>query len=256
MVDSPHSPLPGERPGSFSKVISHIGSFTRLRGGSEYPYRIRLTRGDPKPIRVFLQDGSNGLNLLQGNWTLGNLAMESALMYARYDYRFEMGTGGHDLAHAGTIFLIPCDGSGVTILASSVPLETSRHFIIVGEWHVVTNILAPSTTLSSPSASAMANCMQRLSMKPMARSTCAQLPSKTAFYATSTRDHRHNSAGRRDSTEEIETWLKVHDDSLTGALSGDINSEIDFSVTGRRAAGRSGRKNRERIKTSAPNGPR
>jgi hypothetical protein len=42
---------------------------------------------------------------------------------------------------------------------------------------------------------------------------------------------------QKDSTEEIETWLKVHDDSLTGALSGGIDSEIDFSVTGRRAAG-------------------
>ncbi len=25
-------------------------------------------------------------------------------MYARYDFRFEMGTGGHDLRHGGAIF--------------------------------------------------------------------------------------------------------------------------------------------------------
>ncbi|MFL2528110.1 MAG: alpha/beta hydrolase [Candidatus Azotimanducaceae bacterium] len=93
-----------ERPDSFSKVISHIGSYTRLRGGSEYPYLIRQTRGNQKPIRIFLQDGSNDLNITQGNWTLANLSMASALMFARYDYRLEMGTGGHDLGHGGAIF--------------------------------------------------------------------------------------------------------------------------------------------------------
>ena len=92
-----------QRPDLFSKVVSHIGSFTRLRQGSEYPYLIRNTRGDPKPIRVFLQDGSNDINITEGNWTLANLSMASALMYARYDYRFELGTGGHDLEHGGAI---------------------------------------------------------------------------------------------------------------------------------------------------------
>lgn len=92
------------RPDAFSKVVSHIGSYVRLRGGSEYPYRIRKTRSAPKPIRVFLQDGMNDLNLEEGNWTLANLSMASSLMYARYDYRFEMGTGGHTLQHGGAIF--------------------------------------------------------------------------------------------------------------------------------------------------------
>ncbi len=32
-----------ERYDAFSKAISHIGSYTRLRGGSEYPYLIRGT---------------------------------------------------------------------------------------------------------------------------------------------------------------------------------------------------------------------
>lgn len=93
-----------QRPDAFSKVVSHIGSFTRLRGGSEYPFLIRKTRGNPKPIRVFLQDGENDLDLAEGNWTLANLCMESALRYARYDYRFELGKGGHDLNHGGAIF--------------------------------------------------------------------------------------------------------------------------------------------------------
>ena len=40
---------------------------------------IRQTRDNPKPIRVFLQDGENDINLAEGNWTLANLQMDSAL---------------------------------------------------------------------------------------------------------------------------------------------------------------------------------
>jgi enterochelin esterase-like enzyme len=127
-----------ERPDAFSKVISHIGSYTRLRGGSEYPYLIRETRGNPKPIRVFLQDGENDLNLWAGNWTLANLSMESALMFARYDYRFEMGTGGHSLRHGGAIFpdtlrWIWRDYPGVT----TQPGDPGE---VAGVWDVVTNV--------------------------------------------------------------------------------------------------------------------
>ena len=63
-----------QRPDAFSKVISHIGSYTRLRGGSEYPFLIRTTRGRPKPIRVFLQDGANDIDITEGNWTLATSA--------------------------------------------------------------------------------------------------------------------------------------------------------------------------------------
>src|SRR5262245_3410310 len=45
-----------ERPDLFSKVLSHVGSFTNIRGGDVYPGKIRKTA--KKPIRVFLQDGS------------------------------------------------------------------------------------------------------------------------------------------------------------------------------------------------------
>ena len=126
------------RPDAFSKVISHIGSYTRLRGGSEYPYLIRQTRGNPKPIRVFLQDGMNDINIFEGNWTLANIAMESALMFARYDYRFEMGTGGHTLEHGGAIFpdtlrWIWRDYPGV----KEQPVDIGD---VTGEWDVVTNV--------------------------------------------------------------------------------------------------------------------
>ena len=65
-----------ERPGQFRKVLSTIGSFTNIRGGHNYPALIRKT--ERKPIRVFLQDGSNDLNNLFGDWPLANQSMASA----------------------------------------------------------------------------------------------------------------------------------------------------------------------------------
>ena len=49
-----------ERPDLFRKGLSHIGSFTNIRGGHAYPSLVRKT--ERKPIRVFLQDGSNDLD--------------------------------------------------------------------------------------------------------------------------------------------------------------------------------------------------
>ncbi len=91
-----------ERPDSFGKVISHIGSFTNIRGGHVYPALIRKT--EPKPIRVFLQDGENDLDNLHGNWPLANQQMAAAFEYAGYDYQFVMGTGKHSGRHGGAIF--------------------------------------------------------------------------------------------------------------------------------------------------------
>lgn len=90
-----------ERPDYFSKVISHIGSFTNIRGGHVYPNLIRKT--ERKPIRVFLQDGSNDLNNLHGNWPLANMQMASALEFMKYDSKFVMGTGGHGMQHGAAI---------------------------------------------------------------------------------------------------------------------------------------------------------
>jgi enterochelin esterase family protein len=89
------------RPDAFSKVLSHVGSFTNIRGGHVYPAMIRKT--EKKPIRVFLQDGSGDLDNLHGNWPLANQDMAAALKLAKYDYRFEFGDGGHNGNHGGAI---------------------------------------------------------------------------------------------------------------------------------------------------------
>jgi enterochelin esterase family protein len=90
-----------QRPDLFGKVLSHVGSFTNIRGGDVYPGVIRKT--PRKPIRVFLQDGDRDLDNAHGSWPLGNLQMEAALKFAKYDYRFVMGDGAHNGKHGGAI---------------------------------------------------------------------------------------------------------------------------------------------------------
>ncbi len=90
-----------ERPDLFRRVYSTIGTFVGLRGGNNYPILIRKT--EPKPIRVFLQDGSNDQNIYGGNWYVANLDMLSALEFAGYDVNHEWGDGGHSGKHGGAI---------------------------------------------------------------------------------------------------------------------------------------------------------
>lgn len=90
-----------ERPDAFRRVLSHVGSFTNIRGGHAYPFLLRKT--DNKPIRVLLQDGKGDLDNAHGNWWLSNLQMEAALKYKKYDYQFVGGEGGHNGKHGGAI---------------------------------------------------------------------------------------------------------------------------------------------------------
>ena len=88
-------------PEAFRRVLSFIGSFADLRGGDIYPALIRKT--EPKPLRVFLQDGSHDLNLFAGDWWLANQTMASALTYAGYDVKFVTGDKDHDMIQGGAI---------------------------------------------------------------------------------------------------------------------------------------------------------
>jgi enterochelin esterase family protein len=93
-----------QRPDAFRKVLSHVGSFAFAEdsgSGHSYPWLIR--RNPPKPIRVFLQAGSNDLDRDWGSWPLANLEMASALQFAGYDYKLEFGDGAHDHIHGGAI---------------------------------------------------------------------------------------------------------------------------------------------------------
>ncbi len=91
-----------QRPDAFSRVFSAIGTYVGLRGGNEYPTLVRQT--EPKPIRVFLQDGSNDQNAYGGNWFLANQEMFSALEYSGYEVEHAWGDGRHTAKHATAIF--------------------------------------------------------------------------------------------------------------------------------------------------------
>jgi len=91
-----------ERPDQFSKVLSHVGSFTNIRGGHNYEALIRKTK-PVKTIKVFLQDGSNDLDNMHGNWPLANQQMAAALKFSKYDYKFVYGEGVHSGIHGGSI---------------------------------------------------------------------------------------------------------------------------------------------------------
>ncbi len=115
-----------ERPDAFRKVVSYIGSFTGIAyrpaekdrplqpGGDLYPTLIR--KNAIRPLRIFLQDGSNDLDNNHGNWFLANQQMLSALLWAnrnadekktpgpRYAVNHVWGDGGHNGKHGGAIF--------------------------------------------------------------------------------------------------------------------------------------------------------
>ena len=91
-----------ERPDAFSRVFSSIGTFVDLRGGMRYPALIR--KFEPKPIRIYLQDGSNDLNIYGGDWWMANQTMERAFIFAGYEVEHAWGDGGHTGKHATLIF--------------------------------------------------------------------------------------------------------------------------------------------------------
>lgn len=98
--------LAWQRPNSFRRVFSAIGTYVGMRGGDSYPVLVRKT--EPKPIRIFMQDGSND-NLDNwigevGNWWHSNLNMENGLIFSGYEVEHVWGEGGHDFKHGLAVF--------------------------------------------------------------------------------------------------------------------------------------------------------
>lgn len=91
-----------ERPDAFTRVFSTIGTYVGLRGANDYPTLVR--KHEPKPLRVFLQDGSNDLNIYAGDWWMVNQEMQRALTFAGYEVQHVWGEGGHNGKHGTAIF--------------------------------------------------------------------------------------------------------------------------------------------------------
>ncbi|MEZ6139383.1 MAG: SMP-30/gluconolactonase/LRE family protein [Zavarzinella sp.] len=91
-----------EKPDEFSRVFSSIGTYVGLRGGDRYSTLIR--KYEPKPIRIFLEDGSSDLNIYGGDWWMANQSMERSLTFAGYEVKHSWGTGGHNATAATKLF--------------------------------------------------------------------------------------------------------------------------------------------------------
>ncbi len=91
-----------EKPNEFSRVFSAIGTYTGLRGADRYPILVR--KYEPKPIRIFMQDGANDLNIYAGDWWKANESMERALAFAGYEVNHVWGEGGHNGNQGTAIF--------------------------------------------------------------------------------------------------------------------------------------------------------
>ncbi len=90
-----------ERPDAFRRVFSTIGTYVGLRGGDEFATLIR--KFEPRPLRVFLQDGSGDLNIYAGDWWVANQNMLSALKWSGYEVNHVWGEGGHNGKHGAAI---------------------------------------------------------------------------------------------------------------------------------------------------------
>jgi enterochelin esterase family protein len=102
------------RPDQFRKVISTIGSYTNIMGGHAYPDIVM--KSDPKPIRIFLQDGMNDNRGVRRSrdggeprydpnwdWYAQNRKMLAAFQEKKYDVNFCWGIGTHSNKHGGAI---------------------------------------------------------------------------------------------------------------------------------------------------------
>ncbi|MFO0501869.1 MAG: glycerophosphodiester phosphodiesterase family protein [Acidobacteriota bacterium] len=91
-------------PGQFSRVLSHIGSYTGIQwrpeqqqdGGYIVSHRVR--REARKNLRVWLSDGSDDIENETGSWPLNNIQMANALKMKGYDFHFRFGEGSHAIA--------------------------------------------------------------------------------------------------------------------------------------------------------------
>lgn len=94
-----------ERPDLFRRVFSAIGTYVGMRGGDRYPVLVRKT--EPKPIRVFQQDGENDQWMggpEVGDWWMSNQTLDRALEFSGYEHQHVWGTGPHSGKHATAIF--------------------------------------------------------------------------------------------------------------------------------------------------------
>lgn len=126
------------RPDSFHRVLSFIGSYTDLKGGDLYVSLIR--KREPLPLRVFLEDGDHDQSIYSGNWYLANQSMYSALQFAGYEATFSVGTQAHSGSHGASI--LP---DALRWLWKGYPAPIVKSYSTAGNRHFVSEILDPAS---------------------------------------------------------------------------------------------------------------
>jgi enterochelin esterase family protein len=91
-------------PNQFSRVLSHIGSYTALQwhpeqgldGGYIVPVKVR--REAQKNLRVWMSDGADDQEAGSGSWPLNNIQLANSLKLKGYDFHFRFGVSMHAIA--------------------------------------------------------------------------------------------------------------------------------------------------------------
>ncbi len=85
-------------PDQFSRILTWIGSFTAIQwhenpanpdGGQDYPDKV-LAGTHARNPRVWMQDGSNDLEIRYGSWPMANIRMANALKQKNYDVPLQL----------------------------------------------------------------------------------------------------------------------------------------------------------------------
>jgi sugar lactone lactonase YvrE/enterochelin esterase-like enzyme len=91
-----------ERPEAFTRVFTVVCTMVGLRGANEYPTLIR--KYEPKPLRIFQQDGSNDNNIYGGDWWMANQELERSLTFMGYEHDHVWGEGSHNGKQGTAVF--------------------------------------------------------------------------------------------------------------------------------------------------------
>jgi enterochelin esterase family protein len=91
-------------PDQFSRVLSHIGSYTAIQwhpennqdGGYIVAYNVR--REAKKNLRIWMSDGSDDMENNTGSWPLNNIQLANSLKLKGYDFHFRFGVSMHAIA--------------------------------------------------------------------------------------------------------------------------------------------------------------
>lgn len=135
-----------QRPQTFSRVLTRIGSFTSIQwrrgqpnvdrhfgseqpalimdGGNVFPFLVRQT--PRKNIRVWMDDGANDLENDWGSWPLQNIELANSLKMKEYDFYFSFGNHQHSTEHGNA----ELPRALAWLWRDYDPLKTSQDFTI------------------------------------------------------------------------------------------------------------------------------